>query len=241
MSSDHEYPDSQTIERDAHSYFVPMVDMLAGVVFILVIMLAATALLSRQDFSQIEPMQQEIIKIKNDLAEARTLERSLLTPRLEARQKLSDLLERIKAKVVAEGVDAIVLPSEGRLELTEPDLFSDGVSEFSEKGRRVALAIAESIVEESACTAGSQGKQVTCSLGGLQLASVRVVAGAANMPEHLQAFRSLSYLNLIVGARPELMGLQGAGGYRLMEYDKPDVTDSSTITLKFDLAPIPGL
>ncbi len=238
MDHDRDFAAWHEGEERAHSYFVPMVDMLAGVVFILVIMLAATALLSRQDFSEIEPMQREINAVRSELAQVRELERSLLTPRLEARRKLSDLLGRFQKRLSAEGLASSTLPAQGQLQLTDPDLFTEGSTGVTEKGRRAASVLAQTIATESACADPSPPVSSSCLVGGLDLASIRVVASGAELSPELKTARSLTYLNLMAEGVPELLGLQAMGGYRLMEFETPGAADTSPITLKFDLAPM---
>lgn len=237
MDHDRDFAAWHEGEERAHSYFVPMVDMLAGVVFILVIMLAATALLSRQDFSEIEPMQREINAVRSELAQVRELERSLLTPRLEARRKLSDLLERFQQRLSAEGLASSTLLAQGQLQLTDPDLFTEGSTGVTGKGRRAASVLAQTIATESAC-ADPPPLPASCLVGGLDLASIRVVASGAELSPELKAARSLTYLNLMAEGVPELLGLQAVGGYRLMEFETPGAADTSPIILKFDLAPM---
>ena len=53
-------------EDDSHGYFVPMIDMLAGVIFILIIMLAAVSLVSRNDYPTTEK-QKLINQISSEL------------------------------------------------------------------------------------------------------------------------------------------------------------------------------
>ena len=57
----------QNLEGGNSGFFVPMVDMLAGVIFILIIMLVSVALLARDDYTKVETAQKEITAITKEL------------------------------------------------------------------------------------------------------------------------------------------------------------------------------
>ena len=65
-------PDSGDLS-DSHGYFIPMVDMMAGVVFILVVLLASVNLVSRDDFTEAAEASAEIQRIQAELDAARQI------------------------------------------------------------------------------------------------------------------------------------------------------------------------
>lgn len=211
----------QDAEQASHSYFVPMIDMLAGVVFILVIMLAAVSLVQRDDFKQAGAMQAEISKIAAELAKARQMEVTYIEPRRIAREALELLLKHLHDQLAAAGITSQPLPDEGRLLITAPEIFAANGTSLSDGGKAAATTLAGAMIAELPCLTRQAPATPACAAyqgAHLDAASI-VVAGAAPgiNPDEAEA-RALSLLSAAAAARPALLAQRAVDGRKLLDY-----------------------
>lgn len=208
---------------NAQSYFVPMVDMLAGVIFILVILLAAVSLVSRDEFPQVEAMQEEVRRIEAELAEARRMESAYLDPRRVARQARKLILARLQDRLSAQGIDSDVLSEEGSLVVRGGPFYADGTIRLTEAASTVAAALAQALARELPCVAADQPATPECAAyGSAQLDEATIVtrapAGGEPAPAERAESRALGFLSAMAGARPELLAQKAVDGRRLLDY-----------------------
>lgn len=193
-----------------HSFFVPMVDLLAGVVFLLVIMLAASVLVTRADFGQAQAMQAELQKISAELEAARAAERLLLDPRRQADRDRRLLLERVAAIIGSQGYVVETDPEAGALSVT------------GQGSEELAGVVGQALARELPCLVPAEANPANCdAYGSSRLETVSVTATApSETPDTVQAdrVRSLRMFSQMASRQPGLLGLAGADGLPIMTY-----------------------
>jgi hypothetical protein len=208
---------------DSHSYFVPMVDMLAGVVFILIIMLASVSLVSRADFSMAANNQAEIKRIQAELEKARLLEARYLDPRRTAETALRLLLSRLHDGLAHRGFESESKPDEGRL-IVISDIESDPLLTPPQGVVRIADVLAEVLGAELPCLAdGAQPVPNPCA--AYPVARLDTVAIAVRRPPGNDSVNvtpatgeALSLFAEVARAAPNLLALRAPGGASLITY-----------------------
>lgn len=247
---------------EGHSYFIPMVDMLAGVVFILVILLAAATLVSRDEFVKSESSQAASARADADLqaaekaeAEAQralTLarqeraeaERLRLDPRRQVEIAVRTLLERLSAELTREGYQVEASVPEARLGIFAPEAFAGGGSALSTKGQQLAGDVAALLGQELPCLTGRAGGLAQCAAyPPLRLETAEIQAGApaasGRVPDAaLAEARSLVVMSAIAGGRPELMALRSPSGTGVFAYagDAKPGAAAGSVALRFQIA-----
>ncbi len=237
---------------DGHSYFVPMVDMLAGVVFILVILLAAATLVSRNEFKPSEKAQAETARIRAELEAARRQEHLYLDPRREAALATRTLLDRLANGLRQAGYTVETSPADSELTVRGIAAFTGNEPSLSTKGGRLAADIAEILGRELPCVTSGRPASSRCAAYPavkLETVEVRAVAPAPDghdlggQPADAQ---SLVLMSAMIAARPNLLGLRSPGGTGVFTYggvapESPGALTPDTIALRFQMAvpPIP--
>lgn len=232
-----------TAGASQHSYFVPMVDMLAGVVFLLIIMLASSVLVTRQDFSQAEQMEKEIARISAELEAARTNEQLYLEPRRRAKAALNELLTRVVASLRKSGVAATADPETGRITVAGDLIpFAGAGSKISENGQQIAQALTRALQDEVPCLAANQPGGPDCArYNGVKLETVLLAApsSVAQVSEALSKARALALLSEMTAQSPGLLELKAEDGADLLAYGvQPGTTSGATgaVELLFQMA-----
>jgi hypothetical protein len=208
-------------EDDSHGYFVPMIDMLAGVIFILIIMLAAVSLVSRSDFHKAGTMQREIKQIQAELDHARQEEKTYIEPRRIAWAAVGRLLQRLQGELIAKGVAVQGFPDSGRLLVTQPGLFDGSGVGLTAEGQRVAGALAVALDTELPCLALHASHGAVCAAyAGAHLDEATVVVAGTGMAggDGQGAARALTVLSAIAAARPALLLQQAVDKRRMLDY-----------------------
>jgi hypothetical protein len=209
-------------ESSAHSYFVPIVDMLAGVVFLLVIMLAASVLVSRPEFGQTEQMQAEIARISRELQDAKAKERHYIEPRRQARVAMGVLLGRLSSALEKAGFSTSVNADDGTISVGGEGIFDPSGKVLGDRGRALAGALAAVLARELPCLARAPaGDAALCGgYGGARLdsAMITVPRNGANSARA----QALQLLSAVASAAPGLLTLEAPDGAILMRYGKGD-------------------
>lgn len=205
-----------------HSYFVPMVDMLAGVVFLLIIMLASSTLVTRQDFGQIESTKKEIARISAALDAARAKERLYLEPRRRAKLAMGALLENLAASLDKQGFRSVLDVEDGRIAVAgNVNPFSIGVSRLDSDGQRLAEALAEALENELQCLAANSPSSVNCAVyDDVKLETVLLTAPSsdAQVGNPLKKARTLAMLSAVIASSPPLLDLKAEDGADLFSF-----------------------
>lgn len=224
-----------------HSYFIPMVDMLAGVVFILVILLAAATLVSRDEFVKSENSQVQEARARADLdaaqkteAEAQRIlaqarqeqmaaENIRLDPRRQMEIAMRMLLDRLSAGLSAKGYQVETSVPEARLSVTGSDSFTGADTTLSAKGQQLAADLSTVLEQELPCLTGRPAGLGQCApypplkLETAEVQAAGTPAGQASDPA-LATARSLVLMSTIVAARPDLMALRSPNGTGIFSY-----------------------
>ncbi|MBL8581330.1 MAG: hypothetical protein JNL61_03750 [Rhizobiaceae bacterium] len=223
MTPQDPYPGEQ--ELSSHSFFVPMVDLLAGVVFLLVIMLAASVLVSRPDFGKAQSMQTELRRIAAELETARAAEHLLLDPRRQADRDRRLLLERLAGRLAGRGYQLSVDAERGTVAVEARDAFRDGAIALEPAGQALAAAVGDALAAELPCLAVPATNADGCAgYGDARLETVEVLASPSRMTMPaggaVSTARALSLqlLSSVAAAHPALVALAGERGVPLMTY-----------------------
>ena len=225
-----------------HSYFIPMVDMLAGVVFILVILLAATTLVSRSDFADAAAANAEIRRINAALKLARVQEHNVLEPRRRARAAQRRLLDQISARLNAASIPNVIDYEAGSLSIPANQLFSPERALLDDSGRRCAAELSAIFNSELPCLSKPPAPAENCApYEGVILDEAVVAYRPATPPVDsvaaLPSARALSLLSQVVITAPRLAGLAAADAGKLLTHasfaplaakDQPDSKNQSS-------------
>ena len=243
-------PDSGDLS-DSHGYFIPMVDMMAGVVFILVVLLASVNLVSRDDFTEAAEASAEIQRIQAELDAARQIEQRVLEPRRTADAALATLLERLARHLSDAGIAAIADPATGRLDIADDaSRAADAEVPDTDADAHLAAALSAALSAELPCLApgGSAAATTDCAAyGGARLDRGLVVARsgpeAGPEAENRASARALSLLSQAVARSPALLGLRAVDGEALLGYRGAGATSADeptlSLTFQFDRPPLP--
>ncbi len=123
--------------------YVPMADLLAGLVFILIIVLQAVALVARDDFARSDEVLREAQRIEQRLARLREIEASEVRPREQLEETLREVVAAIARDLKARGLDADALPDGQRIAIATAPLVSAG--SIAPDARVTALALGETL------------------------------------------------------------------------------------------------
>lgn len=246
-------PDSGDLS-DSHGYFIPMVDMMAGVVFILVVLLASVNLVSRDDFTEAAEASAEIQRIQAELDAARQIEQRVLEPRRIADAALNTLLERLARHLSDAGIAAIADPATGRLDIADDaSRAADAEVPDTDADARLAAALSTALSTELPCLApgGSTSATTDCAAyGGARLDRSLVVVRsgpeAGPEAENRASARALSLLSQAVARSPALLGLRAIDGEALLGYRGAGAGATGaggeptlSLTFQFDRPPLP--
>ena len=197
-----------------HSYFMPMVDMLAGVVFLLVIMLASSMLVTRPEFAQTEAMEQEMARIQAELDKARATDRLYLEPRRRARAATELLLTRVSDRLRRDGIETAAAPETGMLTFAAMQPFAE--RGLSADGDRLTKALSIALAAELPCLTVTAPKTGDCA----DYRDVRLQTVALIVPPDADTGQTkanaLRLLTEIGNAEPRLLTLTEEGGSDIM-------------------------
>jgi len=145
-------PRRHAADETDHPYFISMADMLAGVLFIFIILMAYFALAA--DFQQFAGTERERTRLEAEVGRL-DAERGELAGRIEAALTNSDrvraeLLERLRARASAAGLALEVDEANGVLRVPESLLFNAGEARLRPDGREALAVLARVLAEELA-------------------------------------------------------------------------------------------
>lgn len=231
------------LNSSQHSYFVPMVDMLAGVIFILIIMLASSTLVTRQDFGQIESTKKEIARISAELNAARAQERLYLEPRRRAKVAMQTLLARLAASLESEGFRTVQDTDAGRIAITgNVSPFSNSVSRLGRDGQRFAETLAKVLENEMQCLAVNAHPSAGCAVyGDVKLETILLTAPSSNaqIGDPVKKARALAMLSAVVASSPPLLELKADDGADLLSFGLQhgaSIGPDDSVELQFQMA-----
>lgn len=213
----------QNIEGGGSGFFVPMVDMLAGVIFILIIMLVSVALLARDDYTKIETAQKEITAIEKELEAARAVEATYLHPRRQANEALRAVLERISKDLAAGGISSAIEKGPDRLRLEDADFFDGGVS-LSAKGAQAVTVLSKALARSLPCLTDLRPVPECADVPDARAARVAITVHSPardGSPLDAQALTDVQSVALFAAVgedNPALMALRNPAGQKLVGY-----------------------
>ena len=213
----------QNLEGGNSSFFVPMVDMLAGVIFILIIMLVSVALLARDDYTKVETSQKEITAIQKELDAARAAEATYLVPRRQANEALRALIDRISKDLRDGGVSAVTMTGPDRLRLDATAFFA-GRASLSDGGEKAAAMVSNALARNMACLTDLRVSAKCGNLPDARLARVVVAVHSPKEPGEAidaQSLTDVQAVNLFAElgrVNPMLASLRNPAGQKLLGY-----------------------
>lgn len=222
--------------QQSHSYFVPMVDMLAGVVFILIVLLVSANLVSRNDFVTAQKAQTSAAAASKAAPKANLP----LDPRRQVDLATRMLLDRLSRTLEAKGYRVDSNVDEGMLTIAEVDAFEASRADLSQQGEDLVSALAGALSGELSCLSGSARTAPRCKDYPdvrLETAQIEVVPGSAGQADHVLAdSRALSVMSGTIGRQPNLLALRSPGGVGLFTYAVAAPDPLPAINLRFQFA-----
>ncbi len=204
-------------------FFVPMVDMLAGVIFILIIMLVSVALLARDDYTKIETAQKEVSQIEKELEAARAAEATYLYPRRQASEALRAVLRRIGDDLAAGGIASSVEKGPDRLRLGSAVVFDGGAS-LSPAGTRIASTLSKALARSLPCLTDLRPMPECADVPDARAARIAITVhspareGAALDAQALTDVQSVNLFAALGDHNPALAVLRNPAGQKLLGY-----------------------
>ncbi len=155
--------------------YVPMADLLAGLVFILIIVLQAVALVAREDFARSDEVLREARRIEERLARLRAIEASEVRPREQLEDTLREVVAAIARDLRARGLRADALPDGRRIAIETPALV--GPAGIGPETRAIAAALGETLERWRPCL--DLGRPRECPGAGQPELSLLLVMASA--------------------------------------------------------------
>jgi hypothetical protein len=216
------------------NYYIPMSDLLAGLVFILIIVLQAVALVARDDFAKSDEVVRETRVIEARLAALREIERTQIRPREQTEAALRDVLEAMAADITARGLAAAVNPDGRQIVLTIKPLVSGG--SVSAEARLIAGTLGQVFSRWQPCLA--PGRPTTCpGLGAPKLSQVVWMTSSAGDAAIGGAAAAALYAEMSV-QHPALTQQRNRDGAPLHDF-RGRASPQAEIVLNFGIVRVP--
>jgi len=191
--------------RGSESYFVPMSDMLAGLLFLFLVMLMTLALYNVGEKMEAAPPQPQPVHEDRATAEARRLTSEILAAR-------SKLIEQIATEAKQRGIALDADPASGLLQLDAALLFERGKVALSAPGREKLAVIADVLQRNLRCYIKAAVPCAAPQAARIELVIAQVEANAVDLGARgdfaalntFAASRALAFYAGLVEAQPEL-------------------------------------
>ncbi len=195
------YHDGDEPGDEDDSYFIPMADMLAGILFVILILLMSFAIIHYPSAPQAADAQRAWHRQVAEIVAAR-----------------ARLLGDIRRDLAADGVAAELDLASGVIRIPAAPLFGPGQPTVSPAGRHAATSLAAVLMRRlpcylpaTACDAAA-GARLDRFAIDVEATGADLAAGTLREPRLLAGARALSLLAGVVAAAPGTYGLTGAGG-----------------------------
>jgi hypothetical protein len=240
----------ETISEHRENYFIPMSDLLAGVVFVLLILIMSLALVIRPDFVVSERATAEMKRIAAELEQARALERQFIEPREAASRALEMILERISMSLASTGLPNVLNKQAGTIEMSSRLFFDEGGHILSETGRTRADQLALILSQYLGCVSNIPRPRPELCVGIPDARLKRILVASHVGPFDktingvptagvLTAARALGIYSHLAEKAPILLQLQDPHGQPAVEFRgfgdrQPKLDQSRTATAASD-------
>lgn len=213
-------PQPPAVEEGEHgeSYYAPMADLLAGILFIILVLLMSFAIIHYPDADSVpvSPLAQVPLESEPEVdARARRLQ-------MVSRERL-ELLQAVVADLAAESISAHADAANGAV-IVDTALFKPGAFRPSFTGERDAMALGRILKRRGGCYAARPiecGEPSPARLEAIFLDLRTNPADLAGARQNLEpaAFasaRALALMGAVVDGEPSLLGLFSASGTPLL-------------------------
>jgi hypothetical protein len=211
------------------NYFIPMSDLLAGVVFVLLILIMSLALVIRPDFVASERATAEMKRIAAELEKARALERQFIEPREAASRALEMILDRMSMALASTGLPNVLNNHTGSIEMSGRLFFGEGEHVLSETGRARADQLALILSQYLGCVSNIPRPlpELCTGIPDARLSRVIVASHVGPLDKRmngvptaavLTAARALGIYSRLAEKAPILMQLQDPHGQPGVEF-----------------------
>jgi hypothetical protein len=224
-------PDDQLMEPVTIGYYVPLADLLTGLIFILMVLIAALTITQRADLQTAERLEVEHKRVAARIDEIREVESKVIEPRQRIAEALQQLTEQVSAILHSRGVAHEIDAQAGRISVPLGELFADrGDTAVSANGETVASAIADALRRALPCLAAANfGDPEVCqriSPARLERALITVRAAAATPtkeggvgdPVALAGVQATSVYAAILRSQPLLAALYDGQSRPVLEF-----------------------
>jgi hypothetical protein len=236
--------DSDLLAADPHSYFPAMADMMAGMVFLLMILLAAMTILTKIEASHDEVAAPQVQELQRRIEEQRRI----------AEEQRNVLLALIQGDLDRDGLTARVDYDNGVVRLATADFFANGEVATSGAGEQKLRLFLDVLRARLPCYVGSTADTKCPPTAGQRLAIVRLdaftaaadarQAGGVTTAVELSQARAVTVLSQLLANQPALYFLRAPDGSRLWRSaaygaqwsPAPTLSDQSHIDLQLQMA-----
>lgn len=227
--------------RDSHgedieqeeTYYAPMADLLAGILFIILLLLMSFAIIHYPD--------PDSAPISSLAPQPRSLTAPRLEPEVDARARQLEALDRertrlldaISADLVARGVPARVDPGASRIVIEDGALFKAGTPDLSFSGelnaKEIGIVLAQHVrCVDNSCPSGEVGR-----VNGVFI-DVAAAAGGSALSGKLDArtfaaARALALFHTMVRGDASLLALRNGGGGELIRIGGVERPESAVL------------
>ena len=225
-------------------FYLPLVDLLSGVVFVLVIMLMAVAITNRDEFrysAEAQSAREDLEKIHKEIEALRAHD---LTPRLESARQERELIRRLAQRLNENGFSSTTIDDGRTLRMPIGVLVDVGsASGLSVRGMKFVDVIGAWVREILPCIApASKEAPSTCeklATGRLQRISFVVTK---QLGAHAEQVRSESILTALTVVRaigrivPNFVDMRAADNTVVVDYTGIAGVDKTSEDTTLDLA-----
>jgi hypothetical protein len=209
-------PQPPAVEEGEHgdSYYAPMADLLAGILFIILVLLMSFAIIHYPDADSVpvSPLAQTRPETEPEVdARARRL--------LMVNRERLLLLQAVVADLAAESIAAHVDPANGGV-VVDTALFKRGAFRPSFTGERDAMTLGRILKRRTACHVARPTECGEPNPARLEAIFLDVSTGPDDLvgarqslePQAFAAARALSLMGAVVDGEPSLLALSAASG-----------------------------
>jgi len=204
------------LEPRQGGYYIPLADLLTGLVFILVIMLTAVTITARPEFETQLQIEQTRERLARELARLQSLERTYLEPRETARLAMIAFLEAVEADLRAAGVEVAIDRATGVVAIPEAEMFTTQPSQPPRLREERVVLLARSLTRHLSCVAGGAIAQAPVCAGRPPARLARfVVVVLASQPtqDAVAGARAAILYGRLIEAEPRLTALRDRSGW----------------------------
>lgn len=242
------------IQDDEHEqgYYAPMADLLAGILFVILVLLMSFAIIHYPDSrsAPVSPLTPADAARKSERSVAAMVQPT--EPEVDVRVRLlhsleaerARLLNGIMADLIAEGIPASVDLQQSQILVDERAFFRPGESRLTFVGERNAKAIGTILVRRLTCYVGPCSEEGPARVEGIFLdvsaeeSDLTISSSTINDPRAFAAARALVLMKAFADGDLSILQLRNSVGAPLVHASGRVKAGSGRVVLSVALAPV---